>query len=82
MKASELSSQHLGKHATIKVGSAAITDTIRGFSATADLIQDGPIFGAISNRPSYVLGRQALTIDFLTAKDIQVDPDTEVTIHD
>lgn len=82
MKASELSSQHLGKNATIKIGGATVTDTIRGFSASADIITDGPIFETASTRPNHVLGRQTLTIDFLTAREIQVDPGTEVTIHD
>ena len=81
MKASELNGTHLGQHVTIKVGTASITDTIRGYSASADLIADGPFFARVSTRPTYVLGRQTLTIEFLTAGTIQVDPDTAVTIH-
>ena len=81
VKAQELNGTHLGQHVTIKVGSASITDTIRGYSATADLIHDGPFLAQLSTRPTYALGRQTLTIDFLTAGTIQVDPGTEVTIH-
>jgi hypothetical protein len=81
MKAQELNGTHLGKRLTVNIGHASITDVLSGVSVTADLIQDGPIFGTNSNRPQYVLGRTHVTLAFLTTGTTQSDPDTEVTIH-
>lgn len=78
MKASELNTNHLGQRMTVTIGYATVKDTLTGIRAEADLIHCGSIFG---ERPEYALGRTRLTLEFMTAGEVKVDREDEVTIH-